>query len=163
MVLKYLPPSPVCDLATTRFMAFARAVWASMEMEPKLMAPGSIICWIISVPLKIRQLQSHLLQISWQSRKQVGPHQCWRTHQKWRVQAGHVACNDVKFPSSILANGQKNRDYYPWHVSVAFTLLFPRLKLVTNECDTTQPRWRFLEKRPTISLSQAYKLTAGYL
>ena len=114
MFLKYLPPSPVLDLSPTRFMAFARAVWASMEMEPKLMASGSIICSIISVTLKIRQLQSHLLQISWQSRKQVGPHQCWRTHQKWRVQAGHVACNDVKFPSSILANGQKNRDYYPW-------------------------------------------------
>ena len=33
------PPSPVFDLPPMRFMAMASVVWASREMEPKLMAP----------------------------------------------------------------------------------------------------------------------------
>ena len=33
------PPSPVFDLAPSRFMAMARVSWASAEMEPYDMAP----------------------------------------------------------------------------------------------------------------------------
>ncbi len=33
------PPSPVFDLPPMRFMAMASVVWASREIEPKLMAP----------------------------------------------------------------------------------------------------------------------------
>lgn len=38
-----LPPSPVLDLAPMRFMAVARVVWASLEMDPKLMAPVKLL------------------------------------------------------------------------------------------------------------------------
>ncbi len=33
------PPSPVFDLPPMRFIAMASVVWASREIEPKLMAP----------------------------------------------------------------------------------------------------------------------------
>ena len=33
------PPSPELDFPPIRFMATARVLWASCEMEPKLMAP----------------------------------------------------------------------------------------------------------------------------
>lgn len=44
--LRYLsafsPPSPVLDFPPILFIAMARLVWASMEMLPKLIAPGII-------------------------------------------------------------------------------------------------------------------------
>jgi hypothetical protein len=37
--MQFIPPSPVLDFPPTLFMAIARAVCASKDMLPKLMAP----------------------------------------------------------------------------------------------------------------------------